>query len=88
MKLNDWTKTFLLNNTATLIVAGFGILFFVLGYILSIRADLNATILHVQALEQSNTSLLPLIPEVAQIKQLSQDTNDKINLLVGRKLNQ
>lgn len=88
MKINEPIKAFLLDNAATLIVAGLSVLFFVFGYILSIRSDLNATILHVQALEQSNTSLLPLIPEVAQIKQLSQDTNDKINLLVGRKLNQ
>lgn len=84
MKLNDWTKTFLLNNSATLIVAGLSVLFFVFGYILSIRADLNSTEFQVQALQQSNTSLIPLIPEVAQIKQLSQDTNDKVNMIYSR----
>lgn len=74
-------QTFILNNAATLVVAFCSLLFFVLGYILSIRSDLNATQLHVQALEQSNSTLTHLIPEVAQVKQLSQDTNDKVNIL-------
>lgn len=79
--MSETIKQIIKANLGAFIIAFCSVVFFVFGYILSIRSDLNATQLQVQALQQSIQPIQSLITEVAAIKQASVDTNEKVNAL-------
>ena len=86
--MNDTLKKILVNNAGVFLIALLSAVFALAGYVLLIRADTNTALyqdgVNAQAIIRDNAILDQLVPEVAQIKQLSQDTNDKVDLLIHK----
>lgn len=80
-KTKQGFKEVLVKNAWPIFTTLAGIIFFVCGYVLSIRADLNATQFRVEALQESTISFQSLITEVEAIKVTTQETKEKVDAI-------